>query len=80
MKQGDVLFIPKDFLHGFAAYASNNILLYHFSNYWHKKSEIGVSWDDVTLNIDWKINKPILSNKDKNNLSFKNFLKKYKVE
>lgn len=77
MQQGDALFIPKDFLHGFAAYDADNILLYHFSNYRDKRSEIGVSWDDVKLNIDWKIRNPILSSKDKNNLSFKNFLKKY---
>jgi dTDP-4-dehydrorhamnose 3,5-epimerase len=80
MQQGDALFVPENFLHGFAAYDAENILLYHFSNYRDKKSEIGVSWNDVTLNIDWKIRKPILSNKDKNNLSFKNFLEKNKVE
>ena len=80
MQQGDALFIPKDFLHGFAAYDAENILLYHFSNYRHKQSEIGVSWNDVTLNIDWKIRKPILSNRDKNNPSFKNFLEKYKAK
>lgn len=80
MRQGDALFIPKDFLHGFAAYGAENMLLYHFSNYWDKKSEIGVSWNDATLNVDWKIRKPILSNKDKNNQSFQNFLQEHKAE
>ena len=40
-----------------------------------EKNEKGVRWDDKDLNIKWPIKKPILSKKDKNNFSFKKYLK-----
>ena len=45
------------------------------TKYRDKKSETGIKWDDPDLNIKWPVKKPILSNKDKNNISLKEFLK-----
>jgi dTDP-4-dehydrorhamnose 3,5-epimerase-like enzyme len=35
-------------------------------------------WDDKDLNINWPVKKPKISFKDKNLLTYKNFLKKFK--
>ena len=55
-----------------------NIVVYGFTNYRDKNSEIGVLWNDKDLNIDWPIKKPIISNKDMKNISFDEF-KKLKI-
>ena len=69
------LFIPKGFAHGFCALTKDVILHYKCSNYRNKVSEIGILWNDSDLKIKWPISKPIISNKDKNNISFKDFKK-----
>ena len=74
-KNAKSIFIPPGFLHGFLGLENENIVVYGCTKYRHKKSEIGVIWNDETLNIKWPINKPIISNKDKKNISFKEFLK-----
>jgi len=65
------VYIPEGFLHGFLGLSRENIVIYSCTNYRDKKSEVGVKWDDKDLNIKWSIKKPILSNKDKNNIYFK---------
>jgi dTDP-4-dehydrorhamnose 3,5-epimerase len=47
------LFIPPGFLHGFVTLQDNTIFTYKVTNYYDKLSEIGVMWDDPTLNINW---------------------------
>ena len=44
-----------------------------------QKSEIGIKFNDKDLNIKWPIKNPILSKKDRNNLSFQDFKKKFKL-
>ena len=41
-----------------------------------QKNEIGIIWNDSSLKIKWPIKNPLLSKKDKQNLTFKEFLKK----
>lgn len=69
------LFIPKGFLHGFSVLVDNTIFAYKCDEYYNKKSEYGVMYNDPDLNIDWKLNQEeiILSEKDKELNSFINF-------
>jgi len=69
------IYIPPGFLHGFLALESENIVIYGCTNYRDKESEIGIKWNDDDLNINWSISKPIISIKDKKNISFKEYLK-----
>ncbi len=48
---------------------------YKMTQYRDKKLEKGILWDDKDLNIKWPIKKPIISNKDKSNLTFKEYIK-----
>ena len=75
-KNGKSIFIPAGFAHGFLAKEKENIVHYYNTNYRSPKYEIGIMWNDPSLKIRWPIKKPILSKKDKKNLSFKQFLKK----
>ena len=75
-KNGKSIFIPAGFAHGFLAKEKENIVHYYNTNYRSSKHEIGIMWNDPSLKIRWPIKKPILSKKDKNNLTIKQFRKK----
>jgi len=70
------LLIPAGFAHGFYALTNNVVLHYKCSNYRHKESETGILWNDKTLKIKWPNKKPIISDKDKRNITFKEFISK----
>tara|TARA_B100001248_G_scaffold201197_1_gene155424 strand:+ start:6917 stop:7444 length:528 start_codon:yes stop_codon:yes gene_type:complete len=74
-KNGLSIFIPAGFAHGFVGLKEENIISYHCTNYRSKNHEVGISWNDKHLDIKWPVKKPILSNKDKKNISFKEFIK-----
>ena len=70
------IFIPAGFAHGFCGIDKENFVLYGCDKYRSKNNEIGILWNDKKLNIKWNIKKPIVSKKDKLNLSLNEFLKK----
>ena len=70
-KNNRSIFIPEGFAHGFLGLNKENIIVYGCTNYRNRKSEAGISWDDLDLKIKWPIKKPILSDKDRNNKPFK---------
>ena len=72
------IYIPEGFAHGFCSLDKENIIHYGCSNYRQKDYEIGILWNDTDLKIKWPIKKPILSNKDSKNISFKEYCNKYK--
>ena len=53
-----------------------NIIYYTCTNYRSAAHEVGILWNDKDLKIRWPIKNPILSKKDKRNLTFKQFQKK----
>ena len=71
-----MLWIPPGFAHGFLAREKENIVHYYNTNFRSSKHEIGIIWNDPSLKIKWPIKNPILSKKDKRNLTFKQFQKK----
>ena len=69
------LFVPKGFAHGYKVLSDNTIFTYKVDNYYHKKSERGIIYNDVDLQIDWKLSKDnnlIISEKDLKQPTFKN--------
>ena len=59
-----MMLVPAGFAHGFSVLSETATVFYKCSNYYDKASERGVRWNDPELNIDWKIESPILSEKD----------------
>ena len=72
-KNSKSIYVPPGFIHGFVGLENENIVIYSCTEYRDKNSEIGVLWNDKDLKIDWNIKKPILSQKDKINLRFRDF-------
>ena len=76
-KNSKSIFIPSGFAHGFLSLEKENIIYYSCTNYRSKASEIGLIWNDKDLKIKWPIKKPLISKKDKYNITFKEFKKLY---
>lgn len=58
-------FIPENFAHGFLCLSKTCTINYKCSNFRNPKYEKTLAWNDPIININWKIKKPILSEKDK---------------
>lgn len=78
-----MLYIPKNFAHGFLALEEGTEILYKTTDHYNPVDEYGIIWNDRDLNIDWKFeeykikeNELILSEKDKKQKSFKNYRRK----
>ncbi len=68
------LYIPEGFAHGFCSLTHNTILHYRNSNYRNKKYETGILWKDRDLKIKWPVRNPLISLRDKKNISYNKFL------
>lgn len=63
------LYVPYGFAHGFYVLSDIAKVNYKVTDYWHPNDEIGILWNDPTINIKWPISKectPIIAEKDKN--------------
>ncbi len=47
--------IPKGFAHGFSVLSDTAIFAYKCDEYYHPEAEAGITYNDPSLNIDWKI-------------------------
>ena len=70
------LFVPKGFGHGFSVLSEKATILYVQSGPFNKDNDTGILYDSI--GYDWKIDTPILSEKDKSLISFKDFTSPWK--
>ena len=61
------VYIPAGYAHGFCVLSDSATFLYKCSDYYSPGNEMGIAWNDPDIAIDWPIQNPILSDKDKNN-------------
>ncbi|WP_303316580.1 dTDP-4-dehydrorhamnose 3,5-epimerase [Flavivirga abyssicola] len=73
------VYIPKGFAHGFLVLEDDTIFSYKCDNFYNKESESGILYSDKDMNIDWDfpLDKLIISDKDKQLPTFKDFLNEY---
>jgi len=58
------LWIPRGFAHGFSVLSDEVIFSYKCTNYYSKPDERAILYNDPQLNIDWKVENPIVSERD----------------
>ena len=60
----NMIYVPPGFAHGFAV-LEDAVFQYKCTNFYNKEAESGILWNDPELNIDWKVDAPTISDKDK---------------
>ncbi len=65
------VWIPPGFAHGFLVMSDSADFEYKCTEYYHPEDELCLMWNDPEVAIDWTINDPILTEKDKKGLSLK---------
>ena len=70
------VYIPKGFAHGFSVLSETAVFQYKCDGYYAPASEAAIAWNDPDLAIDWKlpIEAVVLSDKDRNHPSLKEFI------
>ena len=68
-----MLFIPMGFAHGFSVLSENAEVQYLCSAYYDPDTEAGIAWNDPEIGVEWKVDDPIISQRDQNNPSFAEF-------
>ncbi|MDA1009546.1 MAG: dTDP-4-dehydrorhamnose 3,5-epimerase, partial [Bacteroidetes bacterium] len=68
-----VVWIPPGFAHGFYTLENDTIFTYKCTGVYNKDSEGALLWNDSELNIDWGVERPLVSEKDLIAGNFKDF-------
>ena len=76
-KNKTIVWIPPGFAHGFLTLKDNTIFTYKCTGVYNKESEGALLWNDKDLNINWKVNDPLVSEKDLVAGNFKDFVSKF---
>jgi dTDP-4-dehydrorhamnose 3,5-epimerase len=71
------LWVPPGFAHGFLTLEDQTVFFYKVTNYYNKESEGCIAFNDSNLGIDWGVENPILSEKDKNASAFSTFVSQF---
>ena len=77
-KNSKSIYIPPGFAHGFCGLDKENYVIYSCTKYRNSRTEVGIKFDDPFLKIKWPVKKPIVSIKDRKNISFTEYEKKNK--
>jgi dTDP-4-dehydrorhamnose 3,5-epimerase len=59
------LFVPVGFAHGFAVISKEADVAYLLSSPYDPATEAGIAWDDPEVGVEWAIEDPLLSERDK---------------
>jgi dTDP-4-dehydrorhamnose 3,5-epimerase len=59
------IYIPEGFAHGFSVLSPRADVIYKCTDFYAPGDEHGVLWGDPALAIDWRVDAPVLSDKDR---------------
>ncbi len=59
------LYVPIGFGHGFAVLSEVADVTYQVSSLYDPETERGIAWDDPEVGVDWRVDDPLLSARDK---------------
>jgi len=72
----NILWVPPGFANGFLALSDWCEMQYKCTEVYNPGGEAGILWNDLQIAIDWACENPIVSEKDKNALTLKQWAEK----
>ena len=66
-ENGRQLFVPIGFAHGFCVTSEVADVTYKVSSYYDRDTERGIAFDDPDLGVEWPVDDPIVSERDRSN-------------
>jgi dTDP-4-dehydrorhamnose 3,5-epimerase len=65
--EGNQLFVPEGFAHGFCTIEPNTVVIYKVNRYYSSEHDLGLAWNDPCLGIAWPVaeDEAVLSDKDR---------------
>ena len=73
------LWIPPGLAHGFCVTSENALFSYKCTEFYDPTCEKCIRWDDANLNIEWPLKNVLVSEKDKQGMSFLEATAKHKT-
>jgi dTDP-4-dehydrorhamnose 3,5-epimerase len=64
-RNGNALYVPAGFAHGFQTLAENSEVFYQMSQYYNPQAARGVRWDDPAFGIVWPGEVKVISERDR---------------
>jgi dTDP-4-dehydrorhamnose 3,5-epimerase len=61
------IFVPVGFAHGFCVTSETADVTYKVSSYYEGATERGIAFDDPGIGIDWPVDEPLVSDRDRTN-------------
>jgi dTDP-4-dehydrorhamnose 3,5-epimerase len=68
------LWVPPGFAHGFCVLSKDAHVQYKCTTFYRRDDEIGILWNDPQIGIDWPVEDPRLSDKDRSAKPLETFL------
>ena len=70
-----MFFVPVGFAHGYAVLSDDAEALYKCGSVYDPELETEILWNDPDIAVEWPVKSPILSERDQNAQTFKQYLK-----
>jgi dTDP-4-dehydrorhamnose 3,5-epimerase len=64
-ENGHQFYVPLGFAHGFVVLSEVADVCYQVSSLYDPETEKGIAWDDPEVGVDWQVDEPLLSERDK---------------
>jgi dTDP-4-dehydrorhamnose 3,5-epimerase len=68
----NMLFVPEGFAHGYQVISDTAEVQYKCTQLYHPDDDFGIAWSDPEIQINWPLDNPLLSAKDKKLPDLKN--------
>lgn len=65
------LYVPPGFAHGFTVHSDTAVFAYKCGEYYRPDTEQTLLWNDPDLGIEWPVREPIVSDKDRAGVRFR---------
>ncbi len=59
------LYIPRGFAHGFCVVSTTAEVQYKCDDYYDGDDELAIAWNDPQIGVDWPVEEPLLSDRDR---------------